>query len=144
MGDPPTEDDIAAAEAALSFRLPDDYRAFLLRENGREYWAGNEIAYVQLYSLDQVLDSFAVGEEYQRRTHPGLVYIGSDGGSEGLAFDTRWPDPPPRTPTSKGAGYRVGGSLLPPAGCSVRSFPRGPSSWSRIPIRASRLARGML
>ena len=94
MGDLPTEDDIAAAEAVLSFRLPEDYRTFLQRENGREYWVGDDIDYVQLYSLDQVLGSFAVAEEYQRRTHPGLVYIGGDGGSEGLAFDTRWPEPP--------------------------------------------------
>jgi hypothetical protein len=94
MTELPTEDDVAAAETVLSFGLPDDYRVFLLRENGREYWAGDEIAYVQLYSLAQVLESFHVAETYQRRMHPGLVYIGGDGASEGLAFDARRPDPP--------------------------------------------------
>lgn len=77
----------------MGCRLPQDYRAFLLREEGREYWA-RDGTFVQLYSLDQLLESFKVAVEYQRENHPGLVYIGGDGAAEGLAYDMRVPDPP--------------------------------------------------
>jgi len=92
MGSLPTPEEIAEAESVLLVRFPDDYRTFLLRENGRDWDTGADN--VRLYSLSQLVRVFETSEEYQRQRHPGLLYIGDDGSSEGLAYDTRPSNPP--------------------------------------------------
>lgn len=87
MGASPVE--IETAEGRLGFRFPADYRQFLETTNGSGEWYGD--LYLSLYSLDQVVDLTEIRNHAE--TLPGLVFIGSDGGGEGVGFDFRR-DPP--------------------------------------------------
>lgn len=80
-----TEQQIQAAEANLSRRFPDDYRAFLSSEDGVEATFGD--AYVGLWPTEQLVER-NVGYGLSRDA-PGLILIGSDGAGEGIAFDYR-------------------------------------------------------
>jgi hypothetical protein len=76
---------LARVEVELGHRLPPDYGAFLSRWNGGEGFVGDE--YLILWraeDLRQFNDEYEVSEYA-----PGLLLIGSDGGGEGYAFDTR-------------------------------------------------------
>lgn len=81
---------IKAAGDALKIVLPKDYAAFLSATNGGEGMIGE--TYVMLWGaeeLSQMNISYQVSEYA-----PGLLLIGSDGGGEAFAFDTRvtpWP-----------------------------------------------------
>ena len=81
---------IQAAADALKTSLPRDFAAFLGTTNGGEGMVGD--TYVMLWRAEELADmnlAYQV-EEYA----PGLLLIGSDGGGEAFAFDTRtspWP-----------------------------------------------------
>ncbi|WP_277213363.1 SMI1/KNR4 family protein [Isoptericola croceus] len=86
---------IDAAQQVLGFDLPQDYRDFLLTQNGREWWTDSG-EFVQLYPLDILLElsETIATDGGLRTTHPGLVVIGGDGSREVLAYDTRRARPP--------------------------------------------------
>jgi SMI1 / KNR4 family (SUKH-1) len=92
MASLPSPAEVDEFEQRIGIRLPGAYRRFLLAVDGVQWDTGTQS--VRLYGLSAALGSFEVAQEYQRKSHPGLVYIGDDGGSEGLAYDTRL-DPPP-------------------------------------------------
>jgi len=65
--------------------LPDDYRTFLTEGNGGEGFIGAE--YLILWKAEE-LEKFNL--EYEVEAYaPGLFLFGSNGGGEGLGFDTR-------------------------------------------------------
>jgi len=72
-------------EHAFGKRLPDDYRAFLLRYNGGEGFIGKH--YLVLWQVEQLVD-FNKGYEISKYA-PGFIVFASTGGGEGFAFDTR-------------------------------------------------------
>lgn len=76
---------IEAAEAALGIAFPDDYRLFLARFGGGEGFVGEH--YLVLWTPTELAP---FNRDYEIAEYaPGLVAIGSDGGGEGFAFDTR-------------------------------------------------------
>jgi hypothetical protein len=79
------------AAARLGVSLPNDYRDFMQEENGFEGWFGE--AFVQVYSLETMLAVNAVVAESEPNPAPGLVFFGSDGSREGLAWDYRGRQP---------------------------------------------------
>jgi cell wall assembly regulator SMI1 len=84
-----TESTIEAAENRLRQRFPDDYRTFLMSENGFEKWFGD--VYLSLYTIEQLVELNGTHEHLAYQ--PELIHIGSDGGGEAIAFDFRQ-DPP--------------------------------------------------
>jgi hypothetical protein len=93
MSDQPTESFIVRLEQQVGTGLPDDYRQFLQTNEGRDVWHGDH-AFARLYAVREVLEMLDATADEQRRTHPGLLYIGGDGAAEGLAFDLRAHLPP--------------------------------------------------
>src|SRR5579871_6914353 len=78
---PPT---LQAAETALSVRLPDDYKSFLLQHNGGGGSIGEQ--YLILWAAE---DLAKLNQAYEVRSYaPGLVLFGSTAGGEGFAFNT--------------------------------------------------------
>jgi hypothetical protein len=71
---------------ALGVRLPTDYVSLLTFSNGLEGFIGEN--YLMLYSAEDV-QAYGVYED-----EPFFVFIGSNGGGEGYAYDTRSPDMP--------------------------------------------------
>src|SRR5271156_5392423 len=72
-------------ETEAGFRVPHGYARFLKQANGGEGFIGN--AYVILWPVEELLE---MNRAYQVAEYaPGLFLFGSDGGGEGLAFDTR-------------------------------------------------------
>ena len=75
---------LAELRAAVQAQLPADYLSLLSWSNGADGFVGEN--YLILYTAEDV------------RTHgvreyaPSYVFIGSDGGGEGFAYDTRSPD----------------------------------------------------
>jgi hypothetical protein len=81
------ESDLAAAEAALGVTFPVDYRDYLQSTDGSVEQTDH--VYLDLWSLEGVVDvattdAYGLGESL-----PGLLLIGSDGGGELLGFDMR-------------------------------------------------------
>lgn len=68
-------------------QFPEDYRAFLREHDGVARGYGD--AWLILYRADE-LRELNEGRDDQ----PGLVFIGSDGGGEGVAYDFRQAQPP--------------------------------------------------
>ena len=77
----------AIEEVRIALGLNDEngYLEFLSESNGYEGSVGN--SYLQLWSVEE-LESLNEGYHVKENT-PGLVYIGSDGGGEAYAIDTR-------------------------------------------------------
>jgi len=74
-----------AAEAALGFELPYDYREFMRRRNGGEGFFGEH--YLILWRGEELAP---FNKDYQVTEYaPGLILFGSTGGGDGFAFDTR-------------------------------------------------------
>jgi len=82
--------DIHSAAEALKMELPSDYVAFLRESNGGEGMIGEN--YVVLWKAEELAE---MNKSYQVAEYaPGLLFVGSDGGGEAFAFDTRttpWP-----------------------------------------------------
>ncbi len=79
--------DIAEVAAKAPFPLPAEYLEFLSRSNGGEGELGADPGWFVLWRAEQVLSlnrSYHVPEEL-----PGFFGIGSNGGGELLAFDSR-------------------------------------------------------
>jgi hypothetical protein len=80
---------IEAAEQRLSVALPRDYVALLRFTNGCAGLLGPN--YVNIYTIESV--RWYTADEYMPL--PFLLFIGSNGGAEGYAYDTRqhakWP-----------------------------------------------------
>lgn len=78
-------DVIRQLESHLGIRLPVDYFEFLTEANGGEGWIGQQ--YLQLWRVEDIPE---FNEGYgASELFPGLVLIGSDGGGEAFALDTR-------------------------------------------------------
>ena len=76
---------IEKAEADLNWRFPAAYKQLLEKTNGGEGFVGEN--YLILWSAEELAQ---FNREYQVQDYaPGLLLIGSDGGGEGFAFDTR-------------------------------------------------------
>ena len=78
-----TLDEIAAAEQALGFGLPGQYRDFVQIVDGGEGWAGE--AYVSMWPVSDLaaLNALARVDHFA----PHLTLFGTDGGTESFAFD---------------------------------------------------------
>lgn len=83
--EPASEEAITAAEREIGKSFPADYRKFLLEVGGGEGFIGKH--YLILWSPEELAQ---FNREYQAEEYvPGLVLIGSNGGGEAFAFDTR-------------------------------------------------------
>jgi hypothetical protein len=85
-GNPPAaESQIHALEVAEALKLPDDYVEFLKKRNGGSGFVGE--SFVRLFPVETVLQE---NSEFRKaRYAPGALFIGSDGGEELFAYDTR-------------------------------------------------------
>lgn len=83
-------DEIREASDVFCVNFPNDYVAFLRTSNGGEGMIGDTyLIFWQAAELHEMNASYQV-TDYA----PGLLLIGSDGGGEAIAFDTRtepWP-----------------------------------------------------
>lgn len=75
---------IQAVEREFQLSLPEDYKAFLLEQDGGEGFVGEH--YLELWSAAELLP---LNRSYEiQELAPGLIAFGSTGGGEGFAFDT--------------------------------------------------------
>lgn len=65
--------------------IPQDYLEFLRFSNGAVGFIGK--SYIKIWSIDEVVDLNEAYEIYSN--HPGLLYIGTNGGGEAYAIDLR-------------------------------------------------------
>jgi hypothetical protein len=73
-------------QRVTNIRLPDDYLQFLRQGNGGEGVIG-ENSYLMLWGIE---DLWRLNREYEVQEYaPGLLLIGSNGGGEAFAYDTR-------------------------------------------------------
>ena len=79
-----TEQELDAAAAALGIELPEDYRAVMRRTNGGECDFGN--SWIVLQSLEDAVERNAT---FKEAGFPPFIFVGSDGGGEGYAWDLR-------------------------------------------------------
>lgn len=83
------EAELIDVERELGVTFPVDYRTFAVANEGVDRDFGG--SWLMLYRLDQLVD---LNRAYDRsQSHPGLVFIGSDGGGEGVGFDFRQTPP---------------------------------------------------
>jgi hypothetical protein len=81
----PASDQALHALRSRYAEMPNDYTSWLQRGNGGEGFLGE--SYVILWRADEI-EPF--NREYEVENYaPGLILIGSSGGGEGYAFDTR-------------------------------------------------------
>jgi hypothetical protein len=71
---------------AVGIRLPSDYLSLLSYTNGLSGFVGEN--YVTLFSAEQI----RAHGVYEQASF--FIFIGSDGGGEGFAYDTRSPEMP--------------------------------------------------
>ena len=81
-----TDAEVKTLENYVGARLPDDYRDFLLTQRSMEKFFG-EVAFLQLYPVDQIIPINEAGEIRSR--FPGALVIGGDGSREMLTYDFR-------------------------------------------------------
>ena len=75
-------------EAEFQIKFPDDFIEFLLESNGAEGFVGR--SYLVISSLDEMKEINKISDI--GKYIPGLFLIGSDGGGESYALDTRKPN----------------------------------------------------
>jgi hypothetical protein len=80
------EDALETLTRTLGLRLPADYLSLMSYSNGLEGFVGEN--YLALWAVERVR-AYGVYEDL-----PSFVFIGSNGGGEGYAYDTRSPDMP--------------------------------------------------
>jgi SMI1 / KNR4 family (SUKH-1) len=71
---------VVAAEGELGLALPADYLVVLRAHDGGEGWVGAGGAYLNLWSVEELVESNRTFEV--REFTPGTVLIGSNGGGE--------------------------------------------------------------
>jgi cell wall assembly regulator SMI1 len=79
-----TEQELAAAAAALGIQLPEDYRAVMRRTNGGECDFGE--SWIVLQSLEAAIER---NTTFKAAGFPPFIFFGSDGGGMGYAWDLR-------------------------------------------------------
>jgi hypothetical protein len=82
---PVSAEALRAAERNIGKILPDDYKSFLLEQNGGDGFIGDH--YLILWSAEE-LAIFNKCYEVSKYA-PGLLMFGSTGGDDGFGFDTR-------------------------------------------------------
>ena len=85
VGEVDPVEQLRLTEADLGVTFPSDYRDFI-SESGRvdQDFGGS---WLMLYGTDEIVP---LNRAFDRsESHPGLVFIGSDGGGEGVGFDFR-------------------------------------------------------
>jgi hypothetical protein len=80
-----TEAKLAAAEEAIHFELPSDYRELLLRAGGGEGWISKACAAIS--SVDELVE--AHNGYHADELYSDLVLIGTDRGGEAFAIERR-------------------------------------------------------
>lgn len=91
MAEPASEEAIQEFKQLSGLELPADYITFLKKSNGGEGLVGKN-AYLILWPVEQLIN---LNKAYQVEEYiPGLLFIGSDGGGEAIALDTRVPTYP--------------------------------------------------
>lgn len=84
---PATESIVAKLASESGYNLPEDYLTFLRQTNGGEGELGVQPGWFQIWNAEEVIE---FGVEYEVPKYaPGFFAIGSNGGGEILAFDTR-------------------------------------------------------
>jgi len=78
-------DELNSLETEFQIKFPDDFREFLLESNGAEGFVGQ--SYLVIWSLDEMKEINKLSDI--SKYIPGLILIGSDGGDESYALDTR-------------------------------------------------------
>jgi hypothetical protein len=82
---PANRTDIDACEIDSGYRLPSDYKDFLVEHDGGEGFIG--ASYAQLWGVRALVE---MNREYEVSTYtPGLFLFGSSGGGEAFGFDYR-------------------------------------------------------
>src|SRR5262249_49133489 len=84
---PATKESVELAEQCLKLTFPDVYKDFLCYSNGGEGDLPIQLGLVRFWSADELADANADYEVEQ--WIPGFIGIGSNGGGEMIAFDTR-------------------------------------------------------
>lgn len=82
---PAAKEEIAELSKAVKFQLPQDYADLLAFSDGIEGFLGDN--YVSIWTCEHV--RFHGVYDFM----PFLVFIGSNGGDEGYAYDTRYSPP---------------------------------------------------
>jgi hypothetical protein len=85
-----SEDTIVRVQRQLDLQLPNSYLDFIRESNGAEGPVGN--SYLALWSIEELplYNKRDAADELTR----SLLQVGSDGGGEAFAFDTRTADMP--------------------------------------------------
>lgn len=78
-----TRTTVEEIEARINFKLPNDYKSFLLNFEGFENFIGNE--YVRLWDIDELIET-NVGYEIIENL-PLTIGIGTDGAGEFIAIE---------------------------------------------------------
>jgi hypothetical protein len=81
-----TDKAIRTTESALGVSLPTDYRRVLGEHDGGEGWVGDG-AFLRLWPVTQLVEKNR--ELEANRLLPGVVLIGTDGGGELYAIETK-------------------------------------------------------
>jgi SMI1 / KNR4 family (SUKH-1) len=82
---PASSQEITSVEAVFGKPLPDAFRSFLKIANGGDGFHGTH--YAMLWNAREIVE---LNESYQARAYsPGLMLIGSNGGGEAYALDSR-------------------------------------------------------
>jgi cell wall assembly regulator SMI1 len=72
-------------EFELGVTFPSDYREFIVASGKVDRDFGG--SWLMLYGIDELV---SLNQAFDRsQSHPGLVFIGSDGGGEGVGLDFR-------------------------------------------------------
>lgn len=85
LAGPTSKQDVDAAEMALGFTLPEDFKAFMSANGAGEGFIGNQ--YIILWNVSELAQ---FNSEYEFSVYaPSFVAFASNGGGEAFAFDTR-------------------------------------------------------
>jgi len=81
---PATSAEIDKLKAAAPIELPDAYLRILKRYNGGEGEIALPPMWLQLWSVDEVIENLSV--EFYRKEFPGYFFFASNGGMESIAM----------------------------------------------------------
>ncbi len=90
LAEPASKQDVDAAEAALGFIFPDDFKDFIYSNGAGEGFVGEH--YIIFWKISE-LAHFNSAYQFPIDA-PGFIAIATDGGGDAFAFDTRVAPPP--------------------------------------------------